>query len=70
MLAAVGAGVGLIAAAGATQFLESMLFAVQPFDVQTYLVVAGLLAVVTLLASYLPARRAAGLDPMQVLKTD
>jgi predicted permease len=70
MLAAVGAGAGLIAAAGATQFLESMLFAVQPFDVQTYLVVAALLAVVTLLASYVPARRAAGLDPMQVLKTD
>ena len=70
MLAAVGAGVGPVAAAGATQLLESMLFAVTPLDVETYLAVAVLLGVATLLASYLPARRASGLDPMQVLKTD
>jgi predicted permease len=69
-LATMGAVLGLAAAAGATRFLETMLFEVKPVDVQVYLGVAVLLGIVTLVASYVPARRAAVLDPVQVLKTD
>jgi len=47
-----------------------MLFGVDALDAPVYVGVAGLLGIVTLLASYLPARRAATLDPVQVLKTD
>ena len=61
---------GLAAAAGATRFLETMLFEVRPLDVQVYLGVAALLGIVTLVASFVPARRAAVLDPVHVLKTE
>ena len=70
ILATVGAILGLAAAAGATRFLGTMLFEVKPLDVQVYLGVAALLGVVALLAAYVPARRAAVLDPVQVLKTE
>jgi len=70
ILATLGGVLGLIAAAGATRFLETTLFEVKALDVQVYLGVAVLLGVVSLLASYFPARRAAALDPLRVLKTD
>jgi predicted permease len=69
-LAAAGLVLGLAAAAGATRLLETMLFAVRPVDAIVYLGVAVLLAGVTLVAGYLPARRAAVVDPVQVLKAD
>jgi len=69
-LATVGLVVGLAAAAGATRLLASVLFEVHPVDTQVYLTVILVLGVVTMLASYLPARRAAGVDPVVVLKTD
>jgi ABC-type lipoprotein release transport system permease subunit len=47
-----------------------MLFEVKPLDASVYLAVAALVAVVTLVASYLPARRAAGLNPVEVLKAE
>jgi ABC-type antimicrobial peptide transport system permease subunit len=43
---------------------------VQPLDVQVYVAVALLLGVVTLAAGFLPARRAARMDPMPLLKAD
>lgn len=70
ILAAVGAGLGLAASAVATRFIQTMLFEVHPLDAQVYVGVGALLGFVALLASYFPARRAAGLDPVQVLKTD
>jgi putative ABC transport system permease protein len=70
LLATLGAVLGLAGAAGATRFLETMLFEVQPLDVPVYLAVAALLGVVTVLASYVPARRAAALNPVDVLKAD
>jgi predicted permease len=69
-LAAVGLVAGLAGATAATRLLESVLFQVQPFDVQVYLAVVLLLALVTLAAGYIPARRAARVDPMQLLKSD
>jgi predicted lysophospholipase L1 biosynthesis ABC-type transport system permease subunit len=70
MLAIVGTALGLAGALGATRFLETMLFEVRPLDVTVYLAVVVLLGVVTLLASYLPARRAAVLNPVELLKTE
>ena len=67
-----GAGValGLIAAAGLTRFLAGLLFAVSPLDATIFVAVAALLAAVALLASYVPARRATAVDPMQALRAE
>jgi putative ABC transport system permease protein len=63
----------VLGAAGAfalTRFIASLLFGVAPTDPATFVVVTLGLASVTALASFLPARRAAGLDPMQTLRSD
>jgi putative ABC transport system permease protein len=67
-LGLVGVGFGFVGALALSRYLESMLFELSPMDPTTYAVVAILLLVVALLACYLPARRAARLDPMQVLR--
>lgn len=69
-LAAVGVAVGLGLAFGVTRLMSSLLFGVSAADPVTYAVVALGLLVVALLASYLPARRAAGVDPMAALRID
>jgi ABC-type antimicrobial peptide transport system permease subunit len=68
LLAVVGVGIGLAAALAATQALAKMLFGVSATDPPTYTVVALALGGVAVLASYLPARRAAGIDPMVALR--
>jgi predicted permease len=70
VLTAAGLAIGLVAAAAATRVVATMLFEVRPLDVEVYAGVVVLLGVVTALAGYLPARRAAALDPMTVLKID
>ena len=70
VLAAAGLAVGLAAAVAATRLLATVLFEVQPVDVQVYLAVVVLLGVVTLMAGYIPARRAAVMDPVEVLKAE
>lgn len=69
-LAAIGIGIGLAAALVATRFLESLLFGVTPSDPITLGLVAVLLFGVALLASYLPARRAARIDPLTALRVE
>jgi putative ABC transport system permease protein len=69
-LAAIGLVLGLAGAVAATRLLTTMLFEVQPLDIPVYLGVVVLLGVVTLLAGYLPARRASIVDPVRVLKAD
>ena len=70
VLAAVGLAVGLAAAVAATRLLTTVLFEVQPLDIQVYLGVVILLGLLTLVAGYFPARRAAIVDPMEVLKAN
>ncbi|HUO33065.1 MAG TPA: FtsX-like permease family protein, partial [Bryobacteraceae bacterium] len=70
LLTGMGLAVGLIAAIAATRLLTSMLFEVQASDPLTYVGVAALLAAVSLAASYIPARRAARVDPMTALRQD
>jgi putative ABC transport system permease protein len=68
--ASLGLAFGLAAALAGTRMLTSMLFQVQPNDPWVYLGVAVLLGVVTLLASYVPARRAAKVDPLTALRQE
>ncbi|MGA7633929.1 MAG: ABC transporter permease [Terriglobales bacterium] len=68
VLALVGIGIGLITSMAATRVLSSMLFAVSPTDWQTFLAVAVLLLGVALGACFIPARRAAKVDPMVALR--
>jgi len=48
--------------------MKNLLFGVEASDPATYMGVAALLAMIALMASWLPARRAAGLDPIVVLR--
>jgi ABC-type lipoprotein release transport system permease subunit len=43
---------------------------VQPLDLWTYIAVAGTLSIIGLIAAFLPARRAASIEPMQALRTE
>jgi putative ABC transport system permease protein len=65
-----GAAIGLGAALGLTRLIKNMLFGVSPTDPVTFFVIALLLAMVALLACYLPARRATKVDPLVALKAE
>jgi putative ABC transport system permease protein len=67
-LTLVGVAVGLLGAFAMTRLLRGLLFDVAPTDPLTYVCLAALLAVVALLACYIPARRATKVDPMIALK--
>ena len=69
-LAAAGVTLGLVAAFALTRVLQGLLFGVSATDPATFGAVAGVLVVAALLASYLPARRAARLDPAAVLREE
>ena len=66
----VGALAGLAAALALTRVMSSLLFGVTATDPKTYVVVTGVLVFVALAATYLPARHAASLDPMQLLREE
>jgi predicted permease len=70
VLAAIGAVIGLAAAAGLTRLMASLLFGVSALDPATYLAVPVLLIGATALASYIPARRATAVDPMEALRSE
>jgi len=69
-LAAIGIALGLAGAFGVTRFLSSFLFGVSPMDPATFAAVAVLLIVVTSVASWVPARRAASVDPVSALRSE
>lgn len=64
----IGVSIGVGSAFAATRFLSTLLYGVGPDDALTFTVVAVLLIPVTLLASYIPARRAAKVDPIVALR--
>jgi putative ABC transport system permease protein len=67
-LAAIGLVIGIAVSFATTRLISSLLFGVKATDPFTFLVVAVLLAVVALLASYIPARRAMRVDPIVALR--
>ncbi len=68
ILAATGLGIGIIASALLTHFLSDMLYGVRPLDPLTFIGVSAVLMLVSLIASSVPAYRAARLDPMRTLR--
>jgi predicted permease len=67
-LTAIGVGIGMVLSLAMSKLLQGMLFGLTPTDAGTFFGVAALLGVVALAASWLPARRAARVDPMQALR--
>jgi predicted permease len=70
ILAAIGVGIGLAAALAATQLMASLLFEVSPRDPLTFGLVPLVLICAALAASFLPARRATLVEPVEALRTD
>jgi ABC-type antimicrobial peptide transport system permease subunit len=69
-LAGFGVAIGLLATVGLTRLLSTLLFGVDPVDPLTYAVVSVALVAVALLASYVPSRRAASVDPVEALRVE
>jgi ABC-type antimicrobial peptide transport system permease subunit len=69
-LAALGVGLGLLAALGMTGLVARLLYGVSPRDPVTFAAVALLLGAVALVASLIPARRAARVDPLAALRNE
>jgi ABC-type antimicrobial peptide transport system permease subunit len=69
-IAAIGLVVGLAGAAALTRFLSGLLYETEPLDVPTFAAMSGALFVVALVASYLPARRAASVSPVTAMRTE
>jgi predicted permease len=70
VLIGVGLAAGLLLAFATGRLVKSFLYQVKPSDVSTYLCVAAVLALVGLVASLIPARKAASIQPMQALRED
>jgi predicted permease len=68
LLTAIGVAFGLVAAMLSMRFLSSLLFGVKPVDVATYAAVSLGMASIAMLASYLPSRRAATVNPVEALR--
>jgi putative ABC transport system permease protein len=69
-VAAIGAVAGVIAAFALTRMMSKLLYGIAPSDPITFVVVTVVLCAVAVVASYLPARRAARIDPLAALRSD
>ena len=70
VLTGLGVAIGLGAAAGLTRLMKSLLFGISPLDPVTYVSIPLVLVACAVVASYLPARRAAGVDPVEALRSE
>jgi ABC-type antimicrobial peptide transport system permease subunit len=70
LLAGIGIVLGLGCSIGAAALMKSVLFGVQAWDVSTLAGVAGVLGAFALLASFIPARRAARVNPVDALRSE
>ena len=70
LLSAVGIAIGWIAALGLTRFMGAMLVGVKPADPSTFAAMAVLFVAIAAVASWIPARRAARIDPTQALRQE
>jgi putative ABC transport system permease protein len=69
-LTLIGLALGLIGAVASTRLLRDMLFGIKPFDPLTFAAMTLLLVCISLVACFLPARRATKVDPMNVLRNE
>jgi ABC-type antimicrobial peptide transport system permease subunit len=69
-LAGIGLGIGLVGALGVTRVVRSLLFGVTPTDPLSFGLITFFLTAVAAVASWLPARRATGVDPIVALRRD
>jgi len=69
-ISGVGIAVGLVMTAALGRLMSSLLFRVEPLDASAYGVAIGVIVVAAVLASYLPARRAAAIDPVETLRAE
>jgi ABC-type antimicrobial peptide transport system permease subunit len=70
ILAGVGISIGLVAAVATTRVVASFMFGITSHDPAVFGSVAGLLTATALLAGYLPARRAAHIEPVRALRSE
>jgi predicted permease len=70
VLTAIGVACGLAAASALTGLMKTLLFEVSPLDPATYFAVSLILAFAALLASYIPARRATAIEPVEALRIE
>jgi ABC-type antimicrobial peptide transport system permease subunit len=68
--AAIGVGVGLAGALAVTRVMRTLLFGVSAADPVTFVGLAVLLILIAALASYLPARQASTINPMEAMRAD
>jgi macrolide transport system ATP-binding/permease protein len=69
-LTLMGVAIGVICAIGAASLMRNLLFGVESWDVPTLALVAVVLAMAALFASYIPARRAASVNPVDALRAE
>lgn len=69
-LSGAGLALGLVGAVSVTRLFEAFLYGITPRDPLTYVSVVGVLGVVSILASFVPARRATAVDPVEVLNAE
>jgi hypothetical protein len=70
LLLSIGIGAGLALASGLSRWVASLLFGLTPLDPLTYLMVAALICLAVTAGSYIPARRAASVDPIETLRSE
>ena len=70
VLTGIGVAIGVVAAAGLMQFMKSLLFGISPLDPFTYSAIPLILVFSAMLASYMPARRAAAVNPAEALRAE
>ncbi len=70
LLVGIGLVIGLLGSLAATRVMQSLLYETDVYDPMTFAIVPALLAIVSLAACYVPARRAAVVDPMVTLRSE